>query len=130
MVLSGFGKIILELFSGALPKDVAGPAGLFVMTSEIAKIGILPLINWLGIISINLAILNIFPFPALDGGRLLFIGFEKLFGRRIMPKVESWIHAISLGLLVLFLLAITVREVKSIYSLGLSGFLDSLSGGE
>jgi regulator of sigma E protease len=84
----------------------------------------------MGIISVNLAILNIFPFPALDGGRLLFIGLEKLFGRKVLPKAENWLNLVSMGLLILFLLAITFREVKQISSLGFSGYLDFLSGGE
>jgi len=127
--IMGFFHLIGDLFGGMLPKDIAGPAGLFVITSEVAKTGILPLINWLGIISVNLAILNIFPFPALDGGRLLFIGIEKLFGRKLIPKAESWLHTIGIGILVLFLLAVTIREIKLISSLGVSGYLDFLSGG-
>ena len=130
MVLTGFVSIIRDLSGGALPEGVAGPAGIFVITSEVAKIGILPLLNWMGIISVNLAILNIFPFPALDGGRLLFIILEKLFGRKVLPKAENWLNLISMGLLITFLLAITFREVRQILSLGFSGYLDFLSGGE
>ncbi|MBU0569196.1 M50 family metallopeptidase [Patescibacteria group bacterium] len=127
MVIAGFVSILRDLFGGSLPTDVAGPAGLFVITSEIAKIGILPLLNWMGIISVNLAILNIFPFPALDGGRLFFIILEKLFGRKVLPKAENWLNLISMGLLITFLLAITFREVKQISSMGFTGYLDFLS---
>lgn len=126
-VIFGFLSIITNLFSGIFPKDVAGPAGLFVITSEVAKTGILPLINWLGIISVNLAVLNIFPIPALDGGRLLFIFIEKIFGRRILPKVESWLHLAGLGILVLFLLSVTFREVLLIKNLGFQGYLEFLT---
>ena len=126
-VILGMFNIFLNLFGGVFPKDVAGPVGLFVVTREIAKVGIIPLINWVGIISVNLAILNILPIPALDGGRLLFIGIEKLFGRRILPKLESWLHVVGLGLLVLFLIAVTFREVALIRNLGIEGYLDFLS---
>lgn len=126
-VILGFVSIIKNLFSGVFPKDVAGPAGLFVITSEVAKTGILPLINWLGIISVNLAVLNIFPIPALDGGRLLFIGIEKIFGRRVIPKIEAYLHLAGLGILVLFLLAVTFREVLMIKNLGIQGYLDFLT---
>ena len=130
MVVAGFLNIITNLFGGVFPKDVAGPVGLYIVTSEVAKVGILPLINWMGIISINLAILNIFPIPALDGGRLLFIGIEKLFGRRVIPKVETWLHTVGLGVLILFLLAVTFREVSLIKDLGISGYLDFMTQGQ
>ena len=64
------------LWHGSVPRDVSGPVGIFAVTSEAARSGILTLINFIGILSVNLAILNILPFPALDGGRLLFIGIE------------------------------------------------------
>jgi regulator of sigma E protease len=126
-ILSGLKGMLINLFAGELPKDVAGPAGLYVVTTEVAKFGFLPLINWLGIVSVNLAILNILPIPALDGGRLLFIGIGKAFNKKIIPKVESWLNAISMGLLITFLLAITFREVRMILKLGFSGYLDYLS---
>ena len=126
LILTGLGSMIQNLFSGVIPKDVAGPAGLLALTSEVSKQGIIPLINWMGIISINLAILNVVPFPALDGGRLLFIGIEGIFGRRIVPRVESWIHAAGLALLVLLLLAVTIREVRMIIQLGFSGYVQFL----
>jgi len=129
-VISGFVGIFSSLFKGVMPTDVAGPAGLYVITSEVAKVGILPLINWMGIISINLAILNIFPFPALDGGRLLFIIIEKAFGRRVKPKVEAWFHTIGFGLLILFLLSVTFREVNMIRRLGFQGYVEFLTQGQ
>jgi len=129
-VISGFVGIFSSLFKGVMPADVAGPAGLYVITSEVAKVGILPLINWMGIISINLAILNIFPFPALDGGRLLFIIIEKAFGRRVKPKVEAWFHTVGFGLLILFLLSVTFREVNMIRRLGFQGYVEFLTQGQ
>jgi regulator of sigma E protease len=126
-VLQGFGMMIGKLFIGQVPRDVTGPAGLLVITSEVAKVGFMPLLNWMGIISINLGILNILPIPALDGGRLAFIFLEKLFGRRVLPKVESALHAISLGLLITLLLVVTFKEVKLISKLGFSGYMEYLS---
>ncbi|OGM18577.1 hypothetical protein A2686_01635 [Candidatus Woesebacteria bacterium RIFCSPHIGHO2_01_FULL_38_10] len=128
MIILGFIKIISGLFLGIVPKDIAGPVGLYAITSEVYKVGILPLINWLGIISVNLAILNILPIPAFDGGHLLFIIIEKIIGRKVLPKVEAWLHAASLTILVFLLLAITIKELKLINSLGITGYLDFLSG--
>lgn len=127
MVITGFVSIFRNLFRGIIPKDIAGPVGIFAVTSEAAKIGILALINFTGILSVNLAILNIFPFPALDGGRLLFIFIEKIVGKKILPKVEAAIHSVGMIILLLLLLAITVHDIQRLIKAGgISGFLDQV----
>jgi regulator of sigma E protease len=127
-VVNGFVSIFTDLFHGKAPKDVSGPVGVFAVTSEVAKTGILPLINLLGIISINLAILNIIPFPALDGGRLLFIIIEAIFGKKIAPKVESVIHGVGMIILLLAVLAITYKDISGLIKAGsISGFLEKMS---
>lgn len=131
VVIGGMIKLFADLFGGVFPKGVAGPTGLFAITTEVAKLGVSPLINWLGVISVNLAVLNILPFPALDGGHLLFIGIEKVLGKRVVPKVQSWVHGIGLAILLLFIIAITVKEFRQISQLGFSGYVEFLTkGGE
>ena len=123
-VILGFISIFQNLFNGQVPKDLAGPVGIFAVTTEAAKSGILTLINFVGILSVNLAILNIIPFPALDGGRLLFIGIESIIGRKIIPKVEAVIHTIGMIILLALLLAITIGDVKKLIIFGgIDGFL-------
>lgn len=127
MVIAGFFKIFRDLFAGQAPKGLAGPVGIFAITSEAAKYGILPLINFIGILSVNLAILNIIPFPALDGGRLLFVFIEGILGRKVGPKVESFIHTIGMIILILLILAITARDIQRLITAGgISGFLDNV----
>ena len=126
-VVLGFGNIFKDLFQGRAPKDISGPVGVFAVTSETAKAGILPLINLLGIISINLAILNILPFPALDGGRLLFIFIERIVGRKVIPKVETIIHSIGMIILLALILAITIHDIQGLISAGsISAFLNNM----
>lgn len=126
-VLTGFGSIFTDLFHGRAPKDVSGPVGVFAVTTEAAKSGVLSLINLLGIISVNLAILNIIPFPALDGGRLLFIVIEAIFGKKVAPKLESIIHSVGMAILLLAILAITIKDVRGLISAGsISGFLQDM----
>jgi regulator of sigma E protease len=127
VIISGLFTMIKSLFMGHVPSDIAGPAGLLALTSEVTKQGFFATVNWLGIISVNLAILNVIPFPALDGGRLLFIFIEKIFGRRVLPKVESIIHTVGFALLILLIVAITVREVRLISQYGFSGYVDYLT---
>ena len=127
-VVNGFISIFTDLFHGQSPKDVSGPVGVFAVTTEVAKTGLLPLINLLGIISVNLAILNIIPFPALDGGRLLFIIIEAIFGKKVAPKLESVIHSIGMIILLLAIFAITFKDIKGLISAGsISGFLDGMA---
>lgn len=126
-VVIGFVNIFTELFHGRSPKDISGPVGVFAITTQVAKSGILPLINLVGIISVNLAILNIIPFPALDGGRLLFILIEAIFGKKIAPKLESVIHGVGMVVLLLAILAITIKDIRGLISAGsISGFLDNM----
>ncbi len=126
-VVTGFISIFTDLFHGQSPKDISGPVGVFAVTTEVAKSGLLPLINLIGIISVNLAILNIIPFPALDGGRLLFILIEAILGKKVAPKVESVIHSVGMIILLMAILAITFKDVKGLISAGsISGFLDNM----
>ena len=97
------------------------------MTTEAAQSGVLTLINFLGILSLNLAILNVLPFPALDGGRLLFIGIEAVTGRRVSPKVEGTIHSIGMIILLILLLLITIGDVRRLITFGgIQGFINSM----
>lgn len=126
-VVLGFAKIFTDLFGGVVPKDVAGPVGIFAITSQAAALGVLAVVNFIGILSVNLAILNIIPFPALDGGRLLFVAIETFFGRKVMPKVESTIHAVGMVILILLILLITANDIKRLVASGsLSGFVQSV----
>ena len=87
---------------------------------------ILSLLDLVALMSLSLAFLNIMPFPALDGGRLLFIGIETLFGRRIVPKVEAAIHTVGMVILILLLLAITAHDIQRISQAGgITQFIDS-----
>lgn len=126
-VIDGFINIFADLSHGNAPKDVSGPVGVFAITTEVAKTGILSLLNLVGIISVNLAILNIIPFPALDGGRLLFIIIEAIFGKKIAPKFEAIVHAVGMAILLLAILAITIKDIRGLISAGsISGFLDNM----
>lgn len=120
-------QLFANLFKGKIPHDIAGPVGIFALTSKAAQYGILAVINFIGIMSMNLAILNIIPFPALDGGRVLFIVLERVIGKRVLPKIEATIHAVGMIILLLLLLAITAQDIQRLISAGgISGFLDNV----
>jgi regulator of sigma E protease len=127
-IVLGLWGLFGGLFKGQVPQDVSGPVGIFAVTTEAAKTGILTLVNFIGILSVNLAILNVLPFPALDGGRLLFIGIEAVTRKKVSPKVEGAIHNIGMIILLALLLVITIGDVRRLIHFGgVQGFLNSLS---
>ena len=127
-IVQGLFSMIIGLFSGNVPQDVSGPVGIFAITTEAAKYGILSLINFIGIFSVNLAILNIIPFPALDGGRILFIAIEVITRKKVLPKIENLAHSIGMILLLILLVALTARDIQRLVTVGgnISKFLDSV----
>jgi regulator of sigma E protease len=109
---------ILSLFIGnANIGGVAGPVGIAQITGEVAKAGISPLLEWTAFFSLNLAILNLLPLPALDGGRIAFVLLEWVRrGKRISPKKEGLVHLIGFALLMAFILAVTFQDIMRIIS--------------
>lgn len=92
--------------------DLSGPVGIAVLTGRVARLGIIYLLQFAAMLSINLAIINIFPFPALDGGRLLFLAIEKIRGRAMNQKIESLAHTVGYALLMLLIVAVTYHDVS------------------
>lgn len=114
-ILVAFYEIIRNLLVG-LPAgvEVAGPVGIAVMTGQVARLGIVYVLQFAAVLSINLAIINILPFPALDGGRLLFIALEKIRRKPVDQKVERIIHATGLIILLGLILLVTGRDILNI----------------
>jgi regulator of sigma E protease len=94
-----------------VPKDLAGPVGIFILTREAVKLGIAEILRFTALLSINLAIINILPLPALDGGRILFLVIEKLRGKKVTPQIENLVHTIGFAALIVLILLITYQDV-------------------
>jgi len=106
---------IISLIIGATPATVAGPVGIAELTGEAARAGFSYLLQFAAFFSINLAIINIFPLPALDGGRIVFVVLEWIRGgKRISPRVEGLIHTAGFFLLIAAMLAITYQDIARI----------------
>jgi regulator of sigma E protease len=107
-----FKNEILKWIIGATPVQVTGPVGIAQLTGEVAQAGLSPLLQFAGFISINLAIINILPLPALDGGRIVFVllGWIRR-GKRISPKTEGLVHAIGFAILIAAIIAITYQDI-------------------
>ena len=111
LTINGLKSTIGQAFQGDVPQDLAGPIGIYQITNKAAEYGLVALLSLWGILSVNLAILNIAPFPALDGGRLVFIIAEAIFGKRVHAKVEYFINMTGFALLILFLLWVTRQDI-------------------
>lgn len=97
--------ILKKLFTGGVSvNQLSGPVGIVYIVDQSAKQGFMVFLYFMALISLNLAIFNILPFPALDGGRLLFIIIRFITGNRVSDKVEGMIHAAGL----IFLLGLTI----------------------
>jgi len=108
---------ILSMIIGTTPVAVAGPVGIAHITAEVAKAGISPLLEFAAFLSLNLALINIFPLPALDGGRIVFVLLEWVRrGKRISPKIENAVHLIGFAMLMAAILIITYQDIIRIIS--------------
>lgn len=101
--------------SGEVPESVSGPIGIAQMTHGFVQEGWIPLLRFVAVLSLSLAVINILPFPALDGGRLLFIIIELIIGRRVSSKWENWIHMLGYFLIMLLILIVTYSDIVRLF---------------
>jgi regulator of sigma E protease len=109
-----FKNSILSLVFGA-DAQLSGPVGIAQMTGEVARAGIAPLLEFTAFLSLNLAILNLLPIPALDGGRIAFVVIEwARRGKRIDPQTEGKIHFIGFVILITLIIMVTFQDIVRI----------------
>lgn len=115
-ITRALGRAVGDLFTrGQLPTDVSGPVGIFAFADESRRLGLTYVIELAGILSVNLALLNILPIPALDGGRALFLFIEGLSGGiKVNQRLEQAVHTVGFAVLLLIMAAITYRDVMRI----------------
>jgi regulator of sigma E protease len=110
-----FKNAIFSLFSGNSQLQFTGPVGIAQLTGEAAQAGFSILLLFAGFLSLNLAIINLLPLPALDGGRIVFVLIEwARGGKRISPRVEGMIHFIGFVLLIGLALIVTYQDILRI----------------
>ncbi len=111
------GSFFTKLFThGQFSEEVGGPVAIYTYTGLALKAGFMVLLQFVALLSINLGLINILPFPALDGGRIVFIALEKVYGKRIVrEQVENVIHTIGFVLLIAFIVAITYKDIIRLF---------------
>lgn len=97
-------------------QNVAGPVGITSIVKNILSIKnpLIPYLDFMAALSLNLAIVNILPFPGLDGGRLLFLVTEGLTRRRTHPTLEKYLHAIGLAILLSLIFLVTISDIRKL----------------
>ncbi len=115
MMLQALGVMLYKLVTfQPIGADIAGPIGIAQVTGEAVKFGFTAVLQLMGILSLNLAIINILPIPALDGGRLMFVVLEKFIGRRVKPKIELIAHQIGMAILLSLIVLVTINDILRI----------------
>ncbi len=111
-IVNMFGKLITGEFS---IDALSGPVGITVATGKVAESGISNLFRWAALLSLNLGIMNLLPFPALDGGRLMFFLVEALRGKPIDRHREGLVHFVGFAVLMLLMLVVTWNDIHKFF---------------
>jgi len=106
---------IYQVLTGKVKADVVGPVGLAHIVGEAAKIGVYQVLYIAAVISANLGLFNLFPIPALDGGRGIFLVFELLRGKPVEPEKEGLIHFIGFALLMFLMILILFKDLRELW---------------
>ncbi len=115
-IVYAFYDLIRNLIIGqGATVEVAGPIGIADLTGQMVQMGFIYLLQFTALLSLNLAIINILPFPALDGGRLLFLLIEKIKGKPVKQEVEAVFHNIGFILLMALVVWVTFKDIINIF---------------
>jgi len=107
---------LFKLITGQYPIEVlSGPVGIYDATDQVVQSGFMTFLMWTAILSVNLGIVNLVPLPALDGGRLLFVGIEAVRGKPIDPQKEGIVHFIGFALLMLLMIVVTWNDIQRLF---------------
>jgi len=104
--------ILKQLFTGEVGvEELSGPVGIVYVVNDSAKQGLIYVVYLTALLSLNLAVMNMLPLPALDGGRLIFLGIRKITGRRVTDEMEGKIHFIGIMLLFALMIYVTWNDI-------------------
>ncbi len=108
------GQLISSRGAGRGGPAVSGPIGIFDVVGQVSQFGIPTFLKLVGVLSVNLAVLNIVPFPGLDGGRLFFVLVAGVFRKRLSPEVEGIIHAVGFLVLLALLVVVSFFDIRRV----------------
>jgi regulator of sigma E protease len=111
-VVGGFWGLLTGIFSQEeVIAQLSGPVGIASLTGQVLDLGAIHMVQFAAMLSVNLAVLNILPFPALDGGRILFLFIEAVRRKPLTARFEQSVHGIGFALLLLLVLFVTYQDI-------------------
>lgn len=112
LIANGFWQLV----SGKVSADnVSGPVGIVKQIGDASAVGFSYLLGFTALLSINLAVLNLIPFPALDGGRIFIILIESIIGKRLKPEIVNWVNIIGFFILIGLMLLVTANDIIKLF---------------
>lgn len=118
LIINGFWNLFSQIFvTPAALESLTGPVGIFKIAADAGSLGSVYLFELIALISLNLAVLNFIPFPALDGGRFLFFIIEKIKGSPLTLRLQTIVNAAGFVILILLMIVVTIRDVARIIAL-------------
>lgn len=108
--------MLFSTSSGVGVSDLAGPVGIFSLVSNAAQGGFINLLGFVAFLSVNIGLMNLLPIPALDGGRLLFLGYEAVSKKKIPAKVEGLVNNAFFILLLMLFVFVTWNDILRIFT--------------
>lgn len=116
LTVAAFGRTLKSIFAHfTVPAEIGGPVQIAYYTHTFVQEGFFALLRFTALLSLSLAVINVLPIPALDGGRLLFIVIEVLFKKRVNARLESMVHSIGFVLLLLLIILITYSDITKLF---------------
>ncbi|MFW6148436.1 MAG: RIP metalloprotease RseP [Atribacterota bacterium] len=114
-IIALIGRGFVEMFTGNMPVELAGPLGIAQMAGEAAQVGFLNLLFFTAVINIFLGIINLFPIPILDGGQIVLLAIEKIRGKPLEPEHINFLYMIGMALIVMIFIIATYQDILRIF---------------
>ena len=105
----------IEMITGKVPLEIAGPLGIAQMTGEAAKLGFLNLLYFTAILSVFIGLFNLLPIPILDGGHLLILVIEKIRGKPLEPEKTSFMYLIGISFMIIIFIIATYKDILRVF---------------
>ena len=102
------------LVSGKVSELATGPIGIYYIASGLSKLGLVYILQFIALISINIGLINLLPVPSLDGGRIMFNSLEGIRGKALNPKIENIIHSTGFVILIILIILVIFRDILRI----------------